>query len=156
MIGPKAAKQHIQCCIRNLLSPAGRMRFSALSGFAGQFPDKPGVYAVFERKRLIYVGESRSLNARMTDLKDTRHHTLRRKLGARWFGRLPGYMPATSKRKFPPSIETRLSARMGNRLLIKAIIVTLGRKEIEEMLTKQRAPEFNSKSRRGEAQDGTA
>ena len=89
----------------------------------------------------------------MRDLLDTRNHTFRRQVGSTRFGNHPSYRVASSRVKFPDEIETLLTDFMLKQLKVKAIPVTLGRKEIEERLIDQGKPKYNIKMRRGEVLD---
>ena len=122
--------------------------FQCSRDWANQFPSKAGVYSVFDLKKLIYVGESGSLKGRMRDLLDTRNHTLRRRLGSELFNTRHDYFPASTKDKFPETIENLLNKYMSKKLSVLAISVVLGRKEIEEALVASKKPKFNSKLQR--------
>ena len=107
---------------------------------------------MFDGKKLIYVGETGSLRGRMKQVRDTRNHTLRRQVGAAKFSDRISYQPATSKRKFPESIEGMLNTYIEKNLSVKVLPVLLGRKEIEERLIDDETPRFNIKTRRGDAE----
>ena len=68
---------------RLLMKPEARMPISLDPEFKKKFPAKAGVYAIFENGELVYVGEGASLSERLSKLKSTRTHTLRRKIGRR-------------------------------------------------------------------------
>jgi len=89
----------------------------------------------------------------MRDLLDTRNHTLRRQLGNTKFGKDPNYRAATSSVKFPRDIEKLLTEFMLTRLKVRALPVSLGRKEIEEKLIDEKSPKYNAKGRRGKVAD---
>lgn len=118
-----------------------------------QFSTGPGVYCIVEGEELIYSGETGSLRGRMRDLLDTRNHTLRRQLGSTKFGNRSGYQAATSSCKFPAAIEDLLTAFMLERLKVRALSVSLGRKEIEEAIIDKYTPKYNIKRRRGDLFD---
>lgn len=105
-----------------------------------RFTAAPGVYTFFKRRKLAYVGETANLRERMRDFLDRRHHTLRRHLGTRSFFKVRGYRPASSKAKFPPVVETALSAYITSHLMAKAVPIQFGRKEIDERISKLKAP----------------
>jgi hypothetical protein len=139
-------KEHI----RYVSDTANAMKISFGKGWANEFPERAGVYAVFRGKLLIYVGESGSLRGRMRDLRRTQNHTLRRQLGAAQFANRAGYLPANSSARFPPAIEALLNTFMKKNLCVKFAVVDLGRKEIEEQLIHNYRPQFNLKTRRGD------
>lgn len=135
---------------RRLLSETnGRYKFSADSGFSLWAQRTPGVYCLFDKGALIYVGESGDLNGRMRDLKQTRNHTFRRSLGAHLFGNRPGFEPASSKRCFSSELEMELNVYMTCHVTVSSAEIHFGRKEIEEHLIIAHAPMFCTKTRRG-------
>jgi hypothetical protein len=152
VIARTTANTHLEAHARCLRDPAGAVAIVLTTAWADRFPTKAGVYAVFDRKKLIYVGETGSLRGRMMDLRDTRHHTLRRQIGSAKFSDRNGYKPATSRRKFPDSIEGMLNRYIKKNLSVKVLPVVLGRKEIEERLIDDETPRFNIKTRRGDAE----
>ncbi|MFK4131908.1 hypothetical protein ACI2KR_06390 [Pseudomonas luteola] len=95
-------------------------------------PAKPGVYLIYAGQTMIYVGESGSLQGRAKDLFRTVNHSFRRELGKKLYGDRPNFVPATSSRKFVDEIEAELTAHMESRLTFKAMVVEVGRKEVEE------------------------
>jgi hypothetical protein len=116
--------------------------------WANKFPKHPGVYAVFENQLVVYVGESGSLRGRMTDMLDSRHHVLRRNLGAALYEKEPEFEQASTKTKFPSQLEARLNEYIQSNLKICVVTVALGRKEIEERLIEKHDPVHNRKGRR--------
>lgn len=114
-----------------------------------EFPDTAGVYVFFEKNKLVYVGETKSLNKRMADMLNTRNHTLRTKIGAFNFSKVPGYQKASSKKCFTPDIEKRVADHLKNKMQIAYVPVSLGRKELEEYMTDKYLTKYNSPSKRG-------
>ncbi len=146
---PTSTLEHyLLVCEELLLAEASRVRFEQSRVWARQFPEGPGVYAVFELGTLAYVGESGQLRGRMSDLYDTRNHTLRRSLGKKWLSDQAGFVEATSSRKFPLHIEDQLAAQMASALSVTTIVVPFGRREIEEWIVEAHRPAFNTKLRR--------
>lgn len=113
------------------------------------FPEKPGIYCIFENNILIYAGETGSLKGRMKDIFRTMNHSFRRSLGKRQFAETPGVMSVSSKKNFPPEVELQLTEFMESNLLVKIMPVLIGRKEIEEKIIDSHTSLFNSRSRRG-------
>ena len=111
-------------------------------------PVSPGVYVVYEDGKVIYCGETASLRARMKDLRDTRNHTLRRSVARHRLTKSEGFAEANQSRKFPLHIELILNEHM-SKLMVKAVPISLGRKEIEHELIKLHDPIYNRVSRRG-------
>ncbi len=114
------------------------------------FPEKPGIYCIFEKNILIYAGETGSLQGRMKDIFRTMNHSFRRSLGKRKFPEVPGVMDVSSKKNFPLEVETQLTEYMESNLLVKTMPALIGRKEIEEKIIENHATLFNSRSRRGQ------
>ncbi len=97
-----------------------------------QFDKLRGVYFIFEKDELKYVGETGSLNGRMADLLNTKNHTLRRSIGERNFSKEIGYQKASSKQSYVPAIETKLNDYMQQNLSVSCMPLEIGRKEFEE------------------------
>ena len=97
-----------------------------------QFDKLRGVYFIFEKDELKYVGETGSLIGRMTDLLNTKNHTLRRSIGERNFSKEKGYQKASSKQSYIPEIETNLNVYMQKNLSVSCMPLEIGRKEFEE------------------------
>jgi hypothetical protein len=70
----------------------------------------------------------------MSDLLDSRHHTVRRTIGERFFSTHDGFIKATTRKKFPDHIEVLVSNHLCNNLMVAVLAVDLGRKELEEMI----------------------
>lgn len=108
-----------------------------------KFPEEPGVYAIFEKNKLIYIGETADIKARMGDLRNTYNHTLRKKLGKRRFkGEIIG-------NKFSDAIERELDAYMNAHISIAFHPLTFGRTEVEAALVAMHTGLLNSESKRG-------
>jgi hypothetical protein len=107
------------------------------------------VYGVYRDGRLIYVGESGCLKERIGDLFETRHHTLRRTLGAELFGNRAGFERATTRKSFPPEIEEALTAFIETHLSVVAVPLRFGLKEVEEMLVAKDSELRNKRGQRG-------
>jgi hypothetical protein len=108
------------------------------------FPDSAGVYAVFENKKFIYIGETANLRARMKDIRRTYNHTLRNKLGK---FRLNAIREGN---KFSDEIETQLDTYMVDNIEVTCHSLTFGRKEVEAfIIDKRKKTLLNSTSLRG-------
>jgi len=106
-----------------------------------------GVYAFFDKDKIIYIGETGSLKGRMSDVRRTVNHTLRRTIGNRLFLNIKGFNKATSKNKFPEHIEILINEYM-EKLHVAIIPIPFGRAEIEEYLIEKYNPAFNTKTKR--------
>ncbi|HMM52582.1 MAG: hypothetical protein LC130_16785 [Bryobacterales bacterium] len=112
-------------------------------------PSTPGIYAIYEKGELIYVGESGCLKERIGDLFRTKNHSLRRSLGAERFRHFPGFVPATTKQDFTAEVEAALNSLYQNCLSILIVPVEFGRKEIEEQFVDAGGNLRNKRGRRG-------
>jgi hypothetical protein len=131
-----------------LLLEGTRVPIESTRQWAARFPAEAGVYAIFDNDGLVYIGETGSIRGRMTDLCDTRNHTLRRNIGEEYFSGCDGYERATSKRCFPAHIEVMVT-RFISKMYLTAAIVPFGRSEIEEAICEKHATCFNRKGKRG-------
>ena len=102
--------------------------------WASQIPAAAGVYVLKQNENIVYVGETGSLQGRMYDLLDSRHHTVRRTIGERFFCTEEGFIQATTKIKFPEHIEVMVNSHICSNLLLAFLEVPLGRKELEELI----------------------
>jgi hypothetical protein len=102
--------------------------------WAKKIPSKPGVYVFKDNDKIVYVGETGNLRGRMKDLLDSRHHTIRRTIGVKFYSTIDGFVKATTKIKFPEHIELLVNEHICKKLLLAYIPVSLGRKELEEMI----------------------
>nr|WP_319570417.1 hypothetical protein [uncultured Draconibacterium sp.] len=78
--------------------------------WAKSFPIESAVYLFREKNEICYVGETGSLRGRMTDILNTKNHTIRRNLGHFHYSDLPNYKKASSKVSFPEEIERMLNS----------------------------------------------
>ena len=102
--------------------------------WASQIPAEAGVYILMQNGIIVYVGETGNLRERMNDLLDSRHHTVRRTIGERYFSTEEGFIQATTKIKFPDHIEVMVNNHICTNLLLGYLVVPLGRKELEELV----------------------
>ncbi len=145
-------KKYIEEVIAELLDNQTARRFQHTREWAKRAPASAGVYTIFEDNVLIYVGETGCIQKRMMDdLLNTRHHSLRRSLGADLFRHETDYQPATTRNNFPPRIEELLKNYMEEHLSVNTMVVPFGRLEIEETIIGQEPiPKYNKKSKRSE------
>jgi len=129
---------------------SNRKPFDISTKWAKHITEKASIYAFFEKGKIVYVGESRSLKARMRDVRRTVNHTLRRNIGVKLFSHIKGYEKATSKQKFPEHIEQKVNEYMET-LHVVVVPILFGRTEIEEYLVYKHKPKFNTKTKRAGA-----
>jgi len=106
-----------------------RVDFSFDRKWSSNFPDAGGVYTIFDKNILVYIGESANIKERMKEIKRTYNHSFRRKLGKRLFNN-----PPMEKRKFSPEIEIALNEYYLDNISISALEINFGRLEIESYL----------------------
>ncbi|GMN12213.1 hypothetical protein MTsPCn9_34700 [Croceitalea sp. MTPC9] len=92
----------------------------------------PGVYVFFENNNPCYVGETGSLSKRMNDIRNTKHHSLRRSFGTNHFKENVNWSKPSSYVSFHPEIESELNFLIEKSLQVSLLPVELGRKELEE------------------------
>jgi excinuclease UvrABC nuclease subunit len=148
MINDKDHKEHLDYLVDCLINKE-RLTITLNRAWSRDFFDGPGVYVFFEKNNIVYVGETTSIKERMRDVLDTRHHTLRRKIGAFNFSEVPGFKKANSKAKFITQIEDLVSEWMNKKMKFSFVQASLGRKELEELIIKRYSPKYNSVSKRG-------
>ncbi len=87
-----AADQHIEEYIRYLSSRAMALSVTLTTEWAIEFPKKPGVYVVFDREAVIYVGETGSLWTREGSKGHTQSHLAQETwcISVPGSGRVPG------------------------------------------------------------------
>lgn len=112
------------------------------------FDTEAGVYVIREEGKICYVGETGSIRKRMKDLLDTRNHSLRRTIGNERFSDKKGYVVGTTSKKFPDKFEEELNRIFEDNFEVSAIVVKIGRKELEERLVEKLKPIYNSRGKR--------
>jgi len=127
-----------------LLNKANWKKFSYNINWNNDISKKPGVYAAFEKDELIYIGQTADLKSRMSDIRRTYNHTLRKKIGKE---RLKASLV---KNKFSNEIEEKLTQYMVEHISFSFQPISFGRLEVESQLVKKYAEQLlNSKSVRG-------
>jgi len=132
---------------RKLLLKSNRCKVELSLEWVRNMPDASGVYAFMDKDKIVYVGETGHLQGRMSDVRSTRNHTLRRSVGERKFSKMKGYKKASSRDRYPDHIELKLNQYL-KRLYVSVLPVSLGRTEFEEYLVDKYEPIFNKKTKR--------
>ncbi len=57
------------------------IKFNFDKKWSSNFPNKAGIYAIYDIDKLLYVGETANLKERMKEVKRTYNHSFRKKLG---------------------------------------------------------------------------
>ncbi len=131
-----------------LINPRNKQKVTLESEWIKALPSEPGTYVIFESGELVYVGETGNIRGRIKDMRDTRHHTLRRNVGSVNFSNTPGYKRASSKKKFPKDIECKVEEWFKSKFEVSVLPLKLGRKELEEKICKEHEPKYNQKGQR--------
>lgn len=128
------AKHYLKQLEDQLLA-ADRIPMHFKRDWSDHFDKKAGVYAVFDKNKLVYVGETGNLKGRMKDIRRTVNHSFRRSLGKHLFENDEGFEPASSTKKFKDQFEFNLNEHCETNISVAALPIDLGRKELEEDLT---------------------
>ncbi|MCY4779264.1 hypothetical protein ORI89_06355 [Sphingobacterium sp. UT-1RO-CII-1] len=132
-----------------LLNNSNNQKIELSRSWANSFSSKAAVYIFREDGEICYVGETGSLKGRMTDLLNTKNHTLRRNIGNHYFSNFHTYEKPSSKKGFCQEIENLLNQKITTHLTVSYILVELGRKELEERLYYKFSPKYSIKGKRG-------
>lgn len=124
-------------------------RLVQLWGRSNPYPNKPGVYLLFERGKVIYVGETGDLKERMKDITRTKNHSFRRTYGEFLFSIRDGFQKATSSRNFPEPFEDELDKVIEERVRVAVFPISIGRKEFEDWFTSNQPDLLNKREKRG-------
>jgi len=127
-------EEYLNLLVEELLDETLRKDIILSRDWAQTAPNKAGVYALFEDDRLVYSGETGSIQGRMYDLLNDQHHQVRRNVGEKHYAEIDGFEKASSFRKFPPHITELVNSHIQKRMKVAYLPVSLGRKELEERL----------------------
>ena len=130
----KTIEAYFKAIAKELYKKGNRKKIVLTREWTKQFEKLKGVYFIFEKGEMKYVGETGSLNGRMVDLLNTKNHTLRRSIGERLFFNETGYMKASSNQSFNPQIEKMLIKYIEENLTVSCLPIEIGRKEFEEWI----------------------
>ncbi|MEK4509468.1 GIY-YIG nuclease family protein [Paenibacillus sp. FSL K6-2524] len=112
-----------------------------------ELPSYAGIYIIRNGEKIVYVGETANIKDRMKkDMKNTQNHTIRRNIGKYHYSNHSEYYPATSKKKFAPSIESLINEYCSKFLTVSFAVVHVGRLEVEEFLIMKYEPIYNAKT----------
>lgn len=133
----------------DLLNNSEKKKIELSRNWANSFPNEAAVYLFREDGEICYVGETGSIKGRMTDILNTKNHTLRRNLGNYYFSEFPNYEKPSSRKGFCEELETLLNEKIITSLTVSYILIDLGRKELEERLYDKFSPKYSIKGKRG-------
>ncbi|AYN69066.1 hypothetical protein D1013_17620 [Euzebyella marina] len=113
----------------NELIQAEKIKFSLKRTWSSNFPNKPGIYAIFDENKLVYIGETANLKERMKEVKRTYNHSFRRKLG-----RFIIEGAKITNGKFEETLELKLNDYYLERIYFTYKEINFGRLEVESHL----------------------
>ena len=144
-------KELINCYLRiceSIILTEERIPYKHNKEWCMALPKEEAVYIFRSSSGIIqYVGESACFQKRMTDLLDTRKHTLRRNIAEKNFSTNIGYIKPTSKQKSDNNTELGITRIMESSYL-SYLIIKLGRAEFEEYMILKYKPIYNQKEKR--------
>lgn len=140
-------KKELECIERQLFDQRNWQSIDLTRSWAKKQPQTAGVYMLFDEGKPIYVGETGKISGRITDMLDSRRHTVRRSIGEAFFSRQDGYVKATTKQKHPEHIEDLVQNHL-KKLKISVLPINFGRKEFEEYIFEKYNPALNRQSKR--------
>lgn len=112
-----------------------------------ELPSYAGIYVIRNGEQIVYVGETANIKDRIKkDMKNTQNNTIRRNIGKYHYNNHSEYYPATSKKKYAPSIESLINEYCSKYLAVSFAIVHVGRLEVEEFLIVKHTPIYNFKT----------
>jgi hypothetical protein len=111
------------------LFQADKTKFSFDRNWSSNFPNKAGIYAIFDNEKLVYVGETANIKERMKEVKRTYNHSFRKKLG-----RFLIEDAIITKGKFEEILELRLNVYYLERISFAYKELNFGRLEVESHL----------------------
>lgn len=132
-----------------LIFESERHAISLNRDWANSFPSESAVYLFRENDEICYVGETGSLKGRMNDILNTKNHTIRRNFGNAHFCEFDNYEKPSSSKGFCEEIEILLNEKIQANLTLSFIVLSLGRKELEEKLFDKFQPKYSIKGKRG-------
>lgn len=127
-------KKQLEQFVQILLQPENFKQIFLTKEWISGIPSNAGVYVLKDDDEIVYVGETGNLRGRMKDLLDTRNHSLRRRIGEKFYSDIDGFKRATARIKFPEHIEFLVNEHICKRLVLGYIEVSFGRKELEETI----------------------
>ena len=121
--------------IENELLTSERILFSFDKKWSDNFIDGTkkglaGIYAIFDKDDLVYIGETANLKERMKEVKRTYNHSFRRKLGRK----LHPELTKNPKGKFSNKIEDELNKYFLKNISFSYKQLNFGRLEVESYL----------------------
>lgn len=118
--------------VENELLNSTKIKFSLNPKWLSNIPFEAGIYAAFDKKNLVYIGETANLNSRMNEVKRTYNHSFRKQLGKKLFN-----IKKSPKGKFPEKIENALNSYFEKNISFTFKRLNFGRLETESLLVQR-------------------
>ena len=115
--------------VESTLFTMSKVKFDFDHKWSSNFPSKAGIYAIFDKEELIYIGETANLKERMKEVKRTYNHSFRRKLG-----RHLNKGARIKNGKFDDGIELGLNNYFQSQISFSFKELNFGRLEVESYL----------------------
>lgn len=114
--------------------------------FRDSLPVGGGTYAFFHGDSIFYVGETTSLRQRLaTHMRNPENHVLLLKIARLLYDQEHGDGTAGKMKKFEEAHKKKTRAWVRNNLHVAHARLSIGRKELEEMLVSKHSPPFNER-----------
>lgn len=127
-----------------ILLNTDKIAFNFDKKWSSNFPNKPGIYAIFDQGELVYIGETADLKERMKDVKRTYNHSFRKKLGRHL------YDAQIVKNKYSDQVEADLNEYFELNLTFTFRVLIFGRLEVETcLINRNKKTLLNSIGKRG-------
>lgn len=105
-----------------------------------------GVYFIFDKDELIYIGETANLYKRMGEIGRTYNHSFRKKLGKKLH---PNALIVKETRTYVPELENLLTSYCNDNISVACKPLSFGRLEVESnLIHKYKGTLLNSVGRR--------
>lgn len=144
----KFSKSEITSFVNNFekeLLDAKKIKFSFHRKWSSNFPSEAGIYAVFDKNKLVYIGETANIKERMKEVKRTYNHSFRKKLGRHLVKDAK-----IVKGKFDEALETKLNDYYLEHISIACKALNFGRLEVESHLIHRNKGLLNSIGKRNQ------
>jgi hypothetical protein len=92
------------------------------------FPDEAGIYVIYDKGELIYIGESANVRLRMQEVKRTYNHSIKKIISKKYFkGELIGS-------SFSLETEAKIDQYLLDHITFSSLPLNFGRLEMESYL----------------------
>jgi hypothetical protein len=126
--------QQVQAFVEDFetaLLAAPRYKIDFGNNWRNTVDQKAGVYAIFDKDVLVYIGETANLYKRMGEIGRTYNHSFRKKLGKKL---QPGAIIAKGGRIYEPELEALLTSYCNDNISVACKPLAFGRLEVESHL----------------------